>query len=265
MSGWFGPLDGLVPVYSTPSMSITPEVERSYQTTLGGRRFVRSAPRGHREWAMEAAGAQGTELLAVESFAAGYMGAGPWWWLSPWAVGVNALTPEGSLLMHASQLGSVTSAGPVKASDGATFPMSIVVASSALGIARSSSSTFIAIPPGVRVSASVYGSPGQNLVAQFLNASGAAVGNAQRAASHSSGLARLTAVGTAPATATRLRLDVSGSGVMAGASVSFTDKAVPWSLGDGCEAAVVDSESRTIDVVGRNPHQGQSFTVREVG
>lgn len=255
----------MVPVYSTPGMSVSEELPRTYDTTLGGRRFVRSAPRGHREWPLTAAGGYANELAAVQLFADGSWGDGPFWWLSPWAVGVNALTPGGSVLRHADLAGG-TVGGPVRAVDGTWFPVSAVTAGTVNAVARSRARGYTAVPKGTVYTASLYVSAGQRVrVSEFDASLGTALASRQSATGSGSGLSRVSVTGTATASTDALRLDVIGAGVCAGAAITLTPHLAPWGKGDGCEEAVVDSVSLDVSVVNRVGWANQSFTVMEVG
>ena len=255
----------MVPVYSTPSMSISEELPRTYQTTLGGRRFVRSAPRGHREWPLTAAGGYANELAAVQLFADGSWGDGPFWWLSPWAVGVNVLTPGGSVLKHADLAGG-TVGGPVQANDGTWFPSSVVSTGSVHAVARSASRNFTAVPRGTVYTASLYVSAGQQVrVIERESASGTNVATRLSAVSSGAGLRRVSVTATAAQATNLLILEVVGAGVCAGAAITLTPHLAPWGKGDGCEEAVVDSVSLDVSVVNRVGWANQSFTVKEVG
>lgn len=264
--GWIGELGRLQPVWSTPSMSITPTVERTYTDTLGGRRFVRQAPRGHREWAMAGDHGFGDELAPVSMFASGAWGVGPWWWLSPWAVGANMLPPEGSLLEYAHMQPGGSVSGPVQADDGQWFPTSAVVSgASTIGVARTETAMQVPCPAGVPVTAGIFASPGQQVRLMFSNIDYVSVGSALSPSVTGTGMRRVTASRVAPAGTASVRVDVVGAGRLAGASLTMTPAPAPWALGDGCERAVVDAESRDVAVIAARPTSSQKFTIREVG
>ena len=268
ISGWLGSLGRLVPVYSTPGMSVQVDLPRSYGVTLGGRRFVRSAPRGHREWSLSADGGFANELAVVAGFADGDWGDGPFWWLSPWAVGVNVLTPGGSLLRHADlPPWNGTVGGPVQAVDGMWFPSSAVATSSGINaVARSRSHGYTAVPSGTPYTASLYVSAGQRVrVSEFDSTLSTTLRSVQSLAATGSGLSRVAVHSTAGAGTTALRVDVVGAGACAGAALSLTSRLAPWGRGDGCEEAIVESVTHDVTVVNRSGWAGQSFTVKEVG
>src|SRR5699024_9217861 len=90
-------------------------------------------------------------------------GDGPFWWLSPWAVAVNVLTPGGSVLKYADRSGG-TVTGPVQASDGTWFPGSVVSGAGGVsGVARGYARNYVAVPRGVTYTASLYVSAGQQV------------------------------------------------------------------------------------------------------
>ena len=265
ISGWLGNLGRLVPVYSTPGMSITKETPRTYQTTLGGRRFVRSTPRGHREWSLSGEGGFAGELAVVQGFADGDWGDGPFWWLSPWAASVNALTPDGSLLRHAGLAGAV-SAGPVQAADGSWFPVSAVTSGTVNAIARSVGRGYTAVPRGTVYTASMYVSTGQQVrVSEFDPSLGSALRSVTSPAGSGAGLSRVSVSSTANASTAALRVDVLGAGTCAGAALSLTRSLTPWGKGDGCEEAVVDSASMNVRVANSQGWADQAYVIKEVG
>lgn len=267
IQGWLGTLDRMQPVWSTPSMSITAPVERNYSVTLGGRRLVRQAPGGHREWSMTGNAAPIDALATIASFVAGDWGVGPWWWLSPWAVGTNMLTPGGSLLKHAGLVAGAAVAGPVQVEGGMWLPCSAVTSgSSTSAIARSKSSNVVPCPPGEPVTGSLFVSQGQSVQITFFNDSNVSVASAtSKPAGATTMLQRVSVTRAAPANAVAVRVDVTNAGQVAGACVTLTQDPMPWTVGDGCEQAIVESETRDIDVITAQPWANQSYTIKEVG
>lgn len=249
-------------------MSVKPTTERTYTVTLGGKRLVRQAAGGHREWSLVSQAASPRDLAPLEMFASGDWGVGPWWWLSPWAVGTNALTPDGSLLKYANLFAGAAVSGPVQVEGGLWIPVSAITSGSgdANAIARSATSNTIPCPPGVSVTGGIFASPGQQVRLTFFNSSNISVGSSTSPVAGSDPmLLRVTTSRVSPAATAMVRVDVIGAGRVAGASVSFTAQPVPWAVGDGCEQAVVDSESRDIDVITSDPWANQSYTIKEVG
>lgn len=265
--GWLGSPGRMQPIYSTPSMSVSAPVERSFSVTLGGKRVVRSAPGGHREWDMAADGSDAFDGSAIKMFADGHWGVGPWWWLSPWAVGVNMLTPAGSLLKYANLVSGATTGGPVQVEGGRWFPVSAVVSGgSANGVARSAATGTIPVIPGEPVSGSLFVSPGMSARLSFFTEPGVLVSSiSSPVAGSGSLLKRVSVSGVVPSNAYRLRFDAVGSGQCAGASASMTPTAPLWAVGDGCENAIVEAEDKSVEVISSAPWSNQSFTIKEVG
>ena len=266
MTSFLGSLGRLVPVVCAAEASQVPDRPGLVDVTLGGRRFSRSAPRGHRSWSLRASSVSGpTDLAPVQLFASGAWGDGPFWWLSPWAVGVNALTPDGSVLRFADLAGG-TVGGPVQAVDGTWFPVSAVTAGTVNAVARSRARGYTAVPKGAVYTASLYVSAGQRVrVSEFDASLGTALTSRQSAAGSGSGLSRVSVTGTATASTDALRLDVVGAGVCAGASLSLSPGLVPWGVGDGCEEAIVRDGGMSVTSLAYAPYAGQSYEVMEVG
>ena len=206
-------------------------------------------------------------LATVQMFVAGDWGVGPWWWLSPWAVGANALTPAGSLLKYADLVAGVSLGGPVQVEGGVWLPSSATAsAATSNAIARSATSGIVPCPAGSPVSAGLFVSQGQRLRLTFFNTSNVSVGSiTSDVAGAGTALRRVTVSGSAPSNTATVRVDVVGIGQVAGASLTFTRKPSPWTLGDGCDQVIVESETRDIDVIVEQPWANQSYTIKEVG
>lgn len=267
MTSFLGSLGRLVPVVCAAEASQVPDRPGLVDVTLGGRRFSRSAPKGHRSWSLRASSVSGpTDLAPVALFAAGSWGDGPFWWLSPWAVAVNVLTPGGSVLKYADRSGG-TVAGPVQASDGTWFPSSVVSGAGGVnGVARGHARNYVAVPRGVTYTASLYVSAGQQVrVSEFDQSLGATLVARTSAAATGAGLSRVSVTAVATASTDALRLDVLGAGTCAGAAISLTPGLAPWGVGDGCAEAVVRDGGMSVTATGFGPYAGQSYEVLEVG
>lgn len=267
MTSFLGSLGRMVPVVCAAEMSQAPDRPGSMDTTLGGRRFSRMAPRGHRAWSLRSSSVDGPgDLAPVQAFANGAWGDGPFWWLSPWAVAVNVLTPGGSVLRYANLAGG-TVGGPVQAVDGAWFPASAVSTAAGINaVARSVGRGYTAVPTGTPYTASLYVSAGQQVrVSEFDSSLGSALRTVTSPSAVGSGLTRVSVSGTAGAGTTALRVDVLGAGVCAGAALSLTPGLVPWGVGDGCEEAVVRDGGMSVTSLAYAPYAGQSYEVMEVG
>lgn len=267
MTAYLGSLGRMVPVDCAADLSVERERIATTKTTLGGRRFVRSAPRGHRSWSGRLSGLSGPGAgSVVESFAAGDWGDGPFWWLSPWAVKVNALTPGGSALRYANLAGGTVGA-PVQAADGTWFPVTAIAGSGGINaVARSEFRGYTAVPTGAAYTASLYVSAGQRVrVSEFNSSLSATLRSVQSPVGAGAGLSRVSVTSTGGAGTAALRVDVVGAGVCAGAALSLTSKLAPWGKGDGCEEAVVRDSGLSVTTLAHSPRAAQSFDVWEVG
>lgn len=267
MTGYLGSLGRMVPIVCPADLSVDPVRAGSVTTTLGGRRFYRSAPRGHRSWSLRSSKLDGPgDLAPVALFANGGWGDGPFWWLSPWAARVNALTPSGSVLAHAGLAGGV-SAGPVQAADGTWFPSSAVAPAAGVnGVGRSALRMYTAVPTGTPYTASMYVSAGQRVrVSEFDSTLGATLRSVESATVSGVGLSRVAVSSTAGAGTTALRVDVLGAGVCAGAALNLTRTPTPWGMGDGCEDAIVSGGGINVTSLAYGPYASQSYEILEVG
>lgn len=267
MTSFLGSLGRLVPVACAAEASQAPDRPGTVQTTLGGRRFHRSAPKGHRSWSLRASSVSSpNDLAPVALFAAGSWGDGPFWWLSPWAVAVNVLTPGGSVLKYADRSGG-TVAGPVQTSDGLWFPGSVVSGAGGVdGVSRGNARNYVAVPRGVTYTASLYVSAGQQVrVNEYDSTLGSPLASRTSPAATGAGLTRVSVTAVATAFTDALRLDVLGAGTCAGAAISLTPAVAPWGVGDGCAEAVVRDGGMSVTATGYGPYAGQSYEIVEVG
>lgn len=267
MTGYLGSLGRMVPIVCPADLSVEPVRAGEVQTTLGGRRFYRSAPRGHRSWSLRSSELDGPgDLAPVALFANGAWGDGPFWWLSPWAARVNVLTPGGSVLRYADRAGGTVS-GPVQANDGTWFPSSAVSpAGGVTGVARGYARTYVAVPKGLAYTASLYVSAGQSVrVSEFDSSLGAVLASRTSSAGAGSGLRRVSVTATAAASTDALRLDVLGAGTCAGAAISLTPSLAPWGVGDGCAEAIVQGGGIGVTSLAYGPYASQSYEILEVG
>lgn len=266
MTCYIGNLGRMVPLSAASSLSVDTIRLGSIDTTLGGRRYSRTAPRSHREWSLRSPeGTTAGNLATPTLFVQGAWGDGPFWWLSDWAVAVNVLTPGGSVLKYGGLAGG-TLTGPVQAVDGTWFPSSVVSpAGGVTGVARGYARTYVAVPRGVTYTASLYVSAGQQVrVSEFDSSLGAVLATRTSPAGAGSGLRRVSITAVAGASTDALRLDVLGSGACAGAAISLTPSLAPWGDGDGCAEAVIQNLSRDITAPWMG-FSGQNYRVMEVG
>lgn len=266
MTCYMGNLGRLVPISATASLSSGFSRASTEQTTLGGRRFVRTAPRGLREWSVQTPpGTPADRLAAPSLFIQGEWGDGPFWWLSDWAVGVNALTPGGSVLKYADR-SAATVGGPVQAADGTWFPGSVVSgAGGVAGVARGYARNYVAVPRGVTYTASLYVSAGQQVrVYEYDSSLGTALAARLSPAATGAGLSRVSVTAFATASTDALRLDVLGAGTCAGAAISLTRDLAPWGVGDGCAEAVFQDLSSDVTAPWMG-YASQGYRVLEVG
>lgn len=267
MSSYLGSLGRMVPVVCAVGVVQAPDRPGSMGVTLGGRRFSRMAPKGHRSWSLTSSDVDSpSELAPVQLFASGAWGDGPFWWLSPWAVAVNVLTPGGSVLKYADRSGG-TVAGPVQASDGLWFPGSVVSGSGGVdGVSRGNARNYVAVPRGVTYTASLYVSAGQQVrVYEYDSTLGSPLASRTSPAATGAGLTRVSVTAVATVSTDALRLDVLGAGTCAGAAISLTPGLAPWGVGDGCAEAVVVDGGMSVTATGFGPYAGQSYEIMEVG
>lgn len=262
---FIGGLGKLVEVPFSTSESESRAARVVESVTVAGVRRAQVLPRSPRSWSVDMSHASPVEYAALEGFASGAWGGGPWHWVSVSAQLGNLLTPREAMLQDFVPATGLVAAGPVRGADGGWVPRSLTNGNSATW-----TMTFRSIPVvagrSVTFSADVQGSAGLALAYDFRDAAGVQVLGGY-GGSVGAAMARTSVTVTPPATAISVRVGIRKEvAVMARPQVTWTDDPVEYSPGYGCRSAVVDGVSSELLTAGRNGMYSQvGFTVLEVG
>lgn len=279
MSCYMGPIGGLVSLSCPAKLSRDTPGGMVYTTkrTVTGR-ALQYASVSRRAWAVGTTNAKPEDLAALEAFASGGMGAGPFVFVPPDAVATNLVTPWDSLLSAAPHqlVRSVPTGwqgmGGRVMPDGATVPGALVRTATA-ATSPIYMTGKIPLPPGggtVTVSAWIAGTDGNPAILYGYSeelgrplASSPPVDSPQPQ--------RVSATFDAPDDATYFQVTGIGSGSLyAGICATWTDRAYPYSPGRGCDSAVLQTTGwDTVLAVAGDPNWGRydqaNYVVLEAG
>src|SRR5699024_8153319 len=120
-----GSLGRLVEVPFTASESVSAGERYSERVTLGGRRRVQVRPFAPRSWDVSMPYGFGPDVAALEGFASGAFGIGPWHWSQVAAQRGIVLPLRESMLLDYYPAGALTLGGPVHV-NGVLAPRSLM-------------------------------------------------------------------------------------------------------------------------------------------
>lgn len=196
---------------------------------------------------------------------------GPYVWVDPWAQVTNVLTPE------MSTMGSLVSPAAGLPQNGGGWRL-VGLDNQWAALTRSNpgkGGVWVGpapIPPsftGRPVTASIWlaSTTDTRVNLQWLDGSGSVMSAVQgNIVTGLDGLRRSVATGVPPWGASAARIYVAGSEVLARPAITWTDKAVPWDVGNGAQQVEVSDASRKITRADSAYRiHDLSFTVTEVG
>lgn len=289
MSCYLGPLGGLVDLSCPASLSRDTPGGMVYTTkrTVTGR-ALQFASVSRRAWALGSTNAAPEKLAALEAFASGGMGAGPFVFVPPDAPATNLVTPWDSLLfdaphqlVNASVTPGWSGAGGRQLVDQDGKPVVVPGVASHHDPAQTGrvflTTDPIPMPPGggkVTLSgwAAQQGGAGvARLWAIAVDADGNNGANIAYTPSGGAALTRVSVTFDAPAGVPAIRVIGDGTGGMfAGVQVTWTDQVYPYVAGRGCTSAVLQTTGwDTILAVTGDPNWGRydqaNYVVAEAG
>lgn len=267
MPVYLGTLGRMVKLPYVTAQQVETEERYSFQTTLEGRRKAQVKATGRRTWSLTTEHFRPNEVGLLQQFVEGAWGSGPFVFVSGDAPVTNMLSPatascDPTLLTHP----AIEPSGPMRLMGNDFAGRSYFNSDPTIGLVFPSSST--PAIPGSRVTASAYlrGS-GARCYVSFWDSSGNFIssfgGPADGIASETR---RLFVSATVPPDAVRCL--VYGVNATQGAqpAITWSNKVLPWSAGEGCEKAVVHGLSRDLRLaVEGATYSNLSFAVSEVG
>ena len=260
---WIGPPGQLVPAGYGGDLSHSMSRPSSVKTTLGGRDKVQWGSMPSREWSVKVNPWEGDYYHGLEALVWGAYGPPPWAFITPHMATTNLVTPKASLFSQSplTTSGGVTLLGAFQGLDGTRHPVSLNAPSGNVYFAVRTP-----VVPGP-VTGSVYATAGTRFHLHVRDVTGAVLENVNTTAKADGERVSLTV--DAPPGAAYVWLAVAasaGPGVVAGPSVTLTDKPLPYSWGQGVDAVFVDKLDTSPMLM--NQHTGTmssySYTVQEI-
>lgn len=274
MSAYLGEIGSMVEVQCAADLSTDVARPVRYQSTLGGATFAQVGPRTRRSWAVRLpATSTPADIATWRSFVEGEHGSGPWWFVSDLAAISNVISPRGSLLesdtVHA---GTSHNGGPMRLWDGVVAGRSWLVSpGTTLSLPWVGTREYVPVIPGRSVTASAWvDGPGPARMRLALyRADGSVSRQVSGSNAPSSEPTRIT-VTTTPSEDEAYCLIFMGAVAdayrIARPAISWTDRPMPWAVGEGAPRVHVAeiSVETTLAIEGR-AMVGASLQVQEVG
>lgn len=261
---YLGTLGRMIPIYSTPSAQLETEDRYSFTTTLEGRRKAQTRPVGRRTWGLNAQFADPAEHSLLSQFANGAWGPGPFVFVSADAPVTNMLTPSAAQSMIVATSG-VTLGGPMLSAGGVWSPQSIMT-NGATTVYFDSARYLVIGGRMLTFSADVVGGGAKVLLA-FYGSAGEFISTASSTNVGVPGTAtRLSVSAFPPSGAVSVQVGFSNAVQGTHPTLTWSDRDLGWSDGQGCLKAVVHGFTRdqVLAVAGKT-FSNVSFTVSEVG
>lgn len=271
---WIGNAGALAPLRSPAELSDTLQRNVSSEQTLGGRDIVQWGHLVGREWSLGMSAATRPHTMAVlADLMAG--GMPPWEFVTPWMAATNLLTPDATAFAVGTFTETVAvRSGAATALDGTRFAASMVPMAAGYTYVgmhprRGLPWRGVAVVPGEPVTYSMYltgSGTTADLRMTFFDVAGNVISNVDKVVTLvPGGLAQMSSSTVVPAGAAWVNLLVRRASLVAGLALTFTDKPVPYSAGEGVRGVYVDAISKQATmIVPGNVMGSQSFTVKEI-
>lgn len=258
--------------------SVTPSRESTVKTPIDGPRQVFTGARVYRSWAVSRGTARPAELAVLAGFVDGLFGAGPWAWMSDWALVTNALSPQQALFreraLPASAVASFAFLDGVGLVPHVSNPTAapIEVCERAASIPAITGQSYTASIPaidGQTYTASVYAiGVGVTVRLIWANAAGVDIALSTSAPVTSTTYQRVAVTATPPAGAVSCRPYIYNATKAEAIAVTLTTEPMPYGPGGGCPFAWVDGLSSDVIMAVADPDRGQmaaaAYTIMEV-
>lgn len=266
---WIGTLGNLVEFKCPAQLRRAADIVTTVRTTLGGVDKAFVEPVGPaRTWDVGLSAASPDDLAVLGMLTAGVYGRGPFWFVDPWAERTNLLSPRAAMPGYGNEFAYSTSTGTAGAASIPPLgPVPAVTAAAATYLWFAYGTPVVPGKP-VTVSAYVRGSGAGELMAVFLDATGATI--ATQAATYTTPgnwqRKHVTAPAT-PAGAVQVRIRITSSSGYAAAlpAVTWMDRLTPYAPGQGAPRVILTGAD--LDVVRAADTQqlaAQGVTLREL-
>lgn len=258
----------MIQIYSTPSLDESTSPQYSLQRTLEGRVKAQRRPLARRSWSMRAEGAFPQDQAVLREFAHGAWGKGPFVFLAPDALTVNALTPSATRLEAFEASGGFPESPPVAAGPWLTpdgwAPVSYLKDVDTTIHIEAGGTPAI---PGRPVTASCYVRGVDAAVRiDWFDYADALIGSSPMGTASAGTVIRSHVTDTPPANAAYFHVYLNHDVLQwARPAVTFTSGLREYGDGRGCRKAVVLSYEQTLRRANAQTWADSSFTIQEVG
>lgn len=265
---YLGQLGRMIGVKCPALQQVQSDERYSFETTLEGARKAQVKPLGRRTWSLQTSDATTPEqVAALEQFAMGAWGSGPFVFVSADAPSSNMLTPEISTCGPAAKIASVISlAGPWYIGNGVYSARSLL--NTDPSVVMYFGSTRVPVVDRRKVTASAWVSGAGAAVRLFwYDAAGAFISSVLSSISASaSTVVRSWVTAVPPENAAACLVGASSTSRAAQPAITWSDELLLWGEGQGCSKAVVHGTSRSLIMAGPNrTYSNLSYSVTEVG
>jgi hypothetical protein len=267
-----GPLGSLTDIPDVAPVQVSTERSTSELVTLGGRRYVQSAPRAPRSWSVNCTYLTPAQAAFLVGCAQGTMVGALYLLTSDGAV-ANLLPPH----LAAPGSGGDTSLGPVS-----TSPASVTVTgqgpmrAAASAVAAGSWSQTVPVRPSVALALSCWAAAGSSIASatsvlewRTVDAAGTQLATGNVTATSTATTVRATATFTPGATAAGVQVRTAattGRAITALRLTEGTPSDTLWVPGAGGAQIVVDDPAQTLSLIRSGVVLSDySLTLREVG
>lgn len=267
---YLGQLGRMIGVKCPASQQVQYEDRYTFKATLGGVKKGQVKPRAPRTWSLQTSDATTPpDIAALMQFASGAWGNGPFWFVSADAPFTNLLTPAGAELAPGEYVLTsgltVTEGAPLLTPDGWASRSIIKSTNNGLFLGKD----MLPVLPGMPLTAAAYvRGAGGCVQITWYDSAGSVISTAYSAVTPgATGVVRSWMTRTPPSNAVSCRVGTnSAAAQVAWPTLTWTDKLMPYSDGQGCPKAVVHAPSRSLVLTGPDrTYSNLSYTVTEVG
>lgn len=241
----------------------------SVHDTIGGGSFAFRGKRTRRTWSLQNDDLSPDEYRDIELMLYDSQGIGPFWLIDQEARATNMLTPAQSLMGLKGELtdlaGSVSASATAVLSDGFSAP-SVISGGGTIYFRPN-----LPVVPGEPITCSIYASGSARVVVNYTDSTGAYVssGGTMTAVSGGGTFRRYYRNVIPPSNAAGMYFSVISATALSAPAITAGTQLLPWSVGKGCNNAVVESWSRSFDRMSSDHTDRQlvsvSLKVEEVG
>lgn len=264
---YLGTLGRMIGVKCPASQQVTNADRYSFETTLEGRVKAQTRPIGRRAWQAELSAASSPgEISTLLGFVEGEWGAGPFYFVPAEAPITNLLTPSASLCLEVSRDNNVVPGGPVDlGAEGVAGASYSQISTAGDGIFLGAS--VVPVLPGRTVTGAAWIRGGGGTVRLFwYDAAGTFMSSSVSVPVGGSNMVRAAVSAAPPPGAVGCRLAAVGVIQASRPSVTWSDQVLPWSIGKGCNKAVIHAPAENLTIAAPGAvYSGLSFTITEVG